>query len=170
MTGWVSRLQLLLALARAVILESESRGTHDHIVLSQIRDSPNLEGQVLVFLSPRNRVARLYPQALGSLFVASYDSQSYCGGIRTRFHTGSLNLLLQTVLFITHRHGLHRKHPVSNSKSIVACVFISAGRCLPSRCSETVVVYMPRSHCKATVVHTTVLSATSRFEANKIST
>jgi hypothetical protein len=55
-----------------------------HILLSQIRDSLNLESQVPLFISHRNRVA----QALGSLFVASYDSQSYNGGIRTRFHTG----------------------------------------------------------------------------------
>jgi hypothetical protein len=34
-------------------------------------------------------VARLYPRALGSLFVASYDSQDYGGGIRTRLHTYS---------------------------------------------------------------------------------
>jgi hypothetical protein len=54
--GWVCRLQLLLVLASAVILRSESRGSHD-ILLSQIRDSPNLEGQVPVFISPRNRVA-----------------------------------------------------------------------------------------------------------------
>jgi hypothetical protein len=44
--GWVCRLQLLLVLASAVTLRSESRGTHDHILLSQIRDSPNMEGQV----------------------------------------------------------------------------------------------------------------------------
>jgi hypothetical protein len=49
-----------------------------------IWDSPNLEGQVPVFISPRNRVAQLYPWELGSLFVASYDSQGYGGGIRTR--------------------------------------------------------------------------------------
>jgi hypothetical protein len=48
--GWVCRLQLLLVLASAVILRSESRRTHDHILLSQIRDSPNLEGQVPVFI------------------------------------------------------------------------------------------------------------------------
>jgi hypothetical protein len=30
--------------------QSESRGTHDHILLSQIRDSPKLEGQVPVFI------------------------------------------------------------------------------------------------------------------------
>jgi hypothetical protein len=44
----------------------ESRGTYDHILLSQIRDSPNQEDQVPVFISPRNRVAQLHPQALGS--------------------------------------------------------------------------------------------------------
>jgi hypothetical protein len=62
---WVCRLQLLLVLASAVILGSESRGTRDHILLSQIRDCLNLEGQVPVFISPRSRVAQLYPQALG---------------------------------------------------------------------------------------------------------
>jgi hypothetical protein len=67
--GWVCRLQLLLVLASAVILRSESRGTHDHILMYQIQDSRNLEGQVPVFISPRNRVARLYPQALGLLLT-----------------------------------------------------------------------------------------------------
>jgi hypothetical protein len=38
MRGWVYRLQLLLALASTVILRSESRETHDHILLSQIWD------------------------------------------------------------------------------------------------------------------------------------
>jgi hypothetical protein len=52
-----------------------------NILLSQIRDSPNLKDQVPVFIPPRNRVAHLYPQALGSLFVASYDSQGYGGSI-----------------------------------------------------------------------------------------
>jgi hypothetical protein len=86
--GWVCRLQLLLVLATAVILMSESCRTHDHILLSQTRDFPNLEGRVFIFISPRNRVAQLYPQALGSLFVASYESQGYGGGIRPRLHTG----------------------------------------------------------------------------------
>jgi hypothetical protein len=38
--GRVCRLQFLLVLASAVILRSESRGTRDHILLSQIRDIP----------------------------------------------------------------------------------------------------------------------------------
>jgi hypothetical protein len=85
--GCVCRLRLLLVLASAVILRSESRGTHDHILLSQIPDSRSLEGQVPVVIYPRNRVALLYPQALGSPFIASYDSQGYGGGIRPRLHT-----------------------------------------------------------------------------------
>jgi hypothetical protein len=53
------------------------------LTLSLSGDSLNLEGQVPVFIYPRNKVAQLYPQALGSLFVASYDSQRYGGVILT---------------------------------------------------------------------------------------
>jgi hypothetical protein len=74
--GRVCHLQLLLMLASAVILRSEFRGTEDNILFSQIRDSPNLEGHAPVYISPRKRVAWLYPQVLDSLFVSSYDTQS----------------------------------------------------------------------------------------------
>jgi hypothetical protein len=72
-TGCVWRLQLLLVLASAVILGFESRGTHDHISLCQIRDSPKLEGQVPVFIFPRN-------------------SQDYGGGIRICMRSSLYNL------------------------------------------------------------------------------
>jgi hypothetical protein len=85
--GWVCRLQLLLGPASAVILGSESDVTHDHILLSKIQDSSNQEGQVPVIIYPRNRVAQLYSQALDSLFVASYDTQGYGGGIQLRLQT-----------------------------------------------------------------------------------
>jgi hypothetical protein len=52
---------MLLALASIFFLGSESLGTRDHILLSQIWDFP---------------------------FVASYDSQGHGGGIRPRLHTG----------------------------------------------------------------------------------
>jgi hypothetical protein len=55
--GRVCHLQLLLDLASTVILGSESHRTRDHILLSQIQDSLNLEHQALIFISPRNRVA-----------------------------------------------------------------------------------------------------------------
>jgi hypothetical protein len=67
---------------------SSVRDPRDSRSLSQFRDSPNMEGQVPVFISPRNMVAQLYPQAPGSHFVASYDSQGYGGGNRTRLHAG----------------------------------------------------------------------------------
>jgi hypothetical protein len=79
---------LLLALASTVILGSESFGTHDHILLSQIPDVTNLKDQVPGFTSPRNIVAKLYPQTLDFLFVSSYDSQAYGGNIGIRLHSG----------------------------------------------------------------------------------
>jgi hypothetical protein len=57
--GRVCRLQLLLVFASAVILGSKSSGTHDLILLSQIRDSVNLEGQAPLCIFPGNRVAQL---------------------------------------------------------------------------------------------------------------
>jgi hypothetical protein len=61
MREWVCHLQLLLALTSAVILGSKCHGTHDHIVLSQIRESPNLEGQFPAFISHMNRVTQFIP-------------------------------------------------------------------------------------------------------------
>jgi hypothetical protein len=53
--GRVCRLQLLLVLASAVILGSESRWIRDHILLSQIRDSPTW----------RAKSPYLYPLGIG---------------------------------------------------------------------------------------------------------
>jgi hypothetical protein len=74
----------------AVIIASQSHGTDDHILLSQMRVSPNLEGQVPIFTSPPGTGgALLHLQALDSLFVASYDSQGYGGCTRPWGHKGS---------------------------------------------------------------------------------
>jgi hypothetical protein len=75
----------------ALILWSEPRGTHDHILLSQIRDSPNLEDQVPVIISPRNRVTQWYPEPLDPIFIASHDSQGCGGDIGTHLDTGMNN-------------------------------------------------------------------------------
>jgi hypothetical protein len=64
-------------------LNAPSRAELETILYCLIWDSPNLEGQVPVFISPRNRVAQLYPRALGSLYAVSYDSRGYSGGILT---------------------------------------------------------------------------------------
>jgi hypothetical protein len=42
-------------------LNGASRAEHVAILYCLIWDSTNLEGQVPVFISPRNRVAQLYP-------------------------------------------------------------------------------------------------------------
>jgi hypothetical protein len=39
------------------------------------RATLNLDDQVPVFMSPSDRVAQLYPQEFGSLFIAIYDTQ-----------------------------------------------------------------------------------------------
>jgi hypothetical protein len=67
--GRVCSLQLLLGLSSAFFLGSGSRWTHDHILLPQFLDYPNLESQVPVFISPRNKVSQLYPQALGYIKI-----------------------------------------------------------------------------------------------------
>jgi hypothetical protein len=91
----VCHLQLLLTLSSAFILRSESRGNGDYILLSQIETS---------------------------LFVASYNSQGYGGGIRTHLHTGTetgvrvsqslfttglWTALVKIPTFILHHCGLH---------------------------------------------------------------
>jgi hypothetical protein len=119
--GQVCRLQFLLVLASAVILGSGSSWTYDYILLSQIRDFPNLEGQVPLFIYPRNKVAKLCPQALGSIFIASYDSQGYGGGIRTCLHVGNQQLKSQSY-FTT--GGLP---PISSSQSQSQSYFTTAG-------------------------------------------
>jgi hypothetical protein len=70
-----------------------------------IWDSPNLEGQVPAFISPRNRVPQLHSRALGSLFVVSYDSQGYGGGSLTNIW-----------------HGLHTKHRVHEFFPCFVCI------------------------------------------------
>jgi hypothetical protein len=74
-----------------------------------------------------------------SFFVASSDSQGHGGGIRPRLHTGNwlgcpISLIYNP--FCTDRVG----NTVSNSSSIVACLFLAAGSFLPSRCLEMDVV------------------------------
>jgi hypothetical protein len=90
-TGRVCSLQLSLFLASAVILWFESRGTHDLILLSQIRDSPNPEGQVLYLISPGTGWPSFAPRNW-FVFVAFYDSQGYAGDIRPFSTCGTLQL------------------------------------------------------------------------------
>jgi hypothetical protein len=65
----------------------------------------------------------------------------------------STQLTAPTVLVITSRHGLHRKH----RSSIVVFVSVAAGTSLLSRCPETIVfIRLSRGHCTATAVRTKI--------------
>jgi hypothetical protein len=50
---------IVAALASAVILGSEPRGTHDHFYCLRFETSLKLEGEVSIFIFPRNGVAQL---------------------------------------------------------------------------------------------------------------
>jgi hypothetical protein len=50
-------------------------------------------------------------------------------------------------LLMVSLHEPHRKHPVSNSIPIVVCVLVDSGTSLPSRCTDTVVVYTQSVTC-----------------------
>jgi hypothetical protein len=103
--GRVCRLQLLLVLASAVFLGSESLGTRGHICCLKFETT---------------------------LFVASYDSQGHGGGIRSRLHTGNCRFSIE-LFFITTLYGPNRKI-IPNNSSIVASVSVAAETCLPSCC------------------------------------
>jgi hypothetical protein len=45
--------------------------------IDSIFETPNLVGHVLVFISPRNRVAQLYPRALGLSIKFTYYCMMY---------------------------------------------------------------------------------------------
>jgi hypothetical protein len=78
---------MLLGLARAITLGSKSRRTYGHILLSHLRlPQPGGPGS-RIYIS-QEQGGPVIPRALGSLFVASYDSRGYGGGILTRLHTG----------------------------------------------------------------------------------
>jgi hypothetical protein len=96
-----------------------------------------MEGQVRVFISPRDRVAQLQPRTLGSPFVASYDSQGHGGGIRTRLHTGSTDSNYQSSLCSPDTEC------TENVSSIIAYSLVAVETC-PQSCSlATAVVLSP---------------------------
>jgi hypothetical protein len=101
-SGRACSLQLLLYLASAVTLESEFRGTHEQILLSQIWDSLNLEGQAPVFISSRNRVAQLWStSSSSSRYIASDGQSASLSWCRAPFGAGDqiFKFLLVTITF-----------------------------------------------------------------------
>jgi hypothetical protein len=147
--GWIYRLQLLLALASAVILGSESRRTHDRTLLSQIRDCPNLDSQVPITgwpsYTPRHwvhfgcllRLAGLRwkysnPPPHGVFPSVSSDSAGLGSSLYSLGSVPTENTA--SWQFPCCYIGVFNSPLYRNGSSILACVFISAGTCLPSRC------------------------------------
>jgi hypothetical protein len=104
--GLVCHLQLLLALASASILGSESCRTRDHILQSQIRDF--LFCRLLRLTRLRWRYSTPPP----------YGNNSQLAGDR------------RYIASVWTQH----KTPFPNNPFIVACVFVNVGKCFPSLC------------------------------------
>jgi hypothetical protein len=96
-------LQLFLGFGSAVTLRPVSHRPHDHNLLSHMRLSKPGEAVPHICI-PRNRVAQLYPWALGSLFIASYDMQGYSGGVLNHLNMG---------YFLSHRNKISASWPAS---------------------------------------------------------
>jgi hypothetical protein len=123
------RLQLLLVLASAVIFVSGSRGTHDHILLSQVRDSPNLEGRIPVFPSPETGWPSYTPR-----HWVPFRRLLRLAGLRWRYSTPPASGVFREDLlpnFPFIRHGPHRKRRLQH-------FFVAVETCLPIRCRATV--------------------------------
>jgi hypothetical protein len=84
-------LQFLLVIASAIIFGFESRGPHDHFLLSQFRRSLNLEGQVLVFIYFRNMGGPVLSSAIGFLFHHLLRLAGLRRRCSTRLHTKNSN-------------------------------------------------------------------------------
>jgi hypothetical protein len=101
MREWVCRLQLLIALPEQSLSGPSPAGRMTTLYCLRF-DTPHLKGQVPVFISPRSRVALLYPPALGSLFFASWISSSLQGGFHslavTMESVGCLSVSLEASL------------------------------------------------------------------------
>jgi hypothetical protein len=108
----MSHLWLLPVLVRAFVLGSESPGTRDYILLSQSRDF---------------------------LFVASYYSLGYCGGIRPHLHMG------MPCRLSTNCPPYNISAPTAQKAPFLCCclqLLLRKYACLRSSCSVTVVVYL----------------------------
>jgi hypothetical protein len=103
-------------------------------------------------------VAQLYPLAPGSLYVASYDSRGYGGGIRTRLHAGVIVTQLPRRLLLCSLGTDRIENAAYNSSSIVA------GRCLAK--ALLFIESLPRNEqCLSS--HVTI-SSVSKLEAQSL--
>jgi hypothetical protein len=139
MRGRVCRLQLLVGLSSEVILRSESRGTHNHILLSQIRDFVNLEGSGPRIYIPQEEGGPVIPPGTGLPFRRLLR----LARLRWRYSNRSLCRLVQLVSLYSLGADVTENtvsvvslvYLFSNNYSIVARIFVAVGTCLRSRLS-----------------------------------
>jgi hypothetical protein len=112
--GRVCNLLLLLLLASAVSLGSKSRGTQDHILLSQFLKLSQPGGPVPVFISPRNR----YTPGHWVPFPSSLTTRKATVEV---FYLASAREIFEINPTMNFRHWPHRKHIFRSS--IVGRVF-----------------------------------------------
>jgi hypothetical protein len=89
----------------------------------------------------------------------SGNSSTSCSQVRSLLSLSYRTKLLTDWISPTFLHGPSIKH----CSSIVACVFVAAGTCMPIRCLETsfitpLFIRLSLSHSIATATHTTVFS------------
>jgi hypothetical protein len=65
-------------------------------------------------------VVHIYPRALGSLSVASYDSQGYGGGILSRLLTGNLIVIIKGIQEVQLRFTKPKSIVLSTGASLVS--------------------------------------------------
>jgi hypothetical protein len=70
-----------------------TRNSWPHFTVSDSRRTQPGEPGPRIYIPQEQGDPKIYPQALGSLFVASYDSQGYGGGIRTGLHTAGVLII-----------------------------------------------------------------------------
>jgi hypothetical protein len=116
----VCRLQFLLVLASAVILGFESRETRDHILLSQIRDLPNLEGQAPYLYAPGTG----WPSYIPRHWVPFSSPPTTRRATAEVFEQASTRCCSVIIYKITPRRGPHRKQSLHCCAIVVViCVY-----------------------------------------------
>jgi hypothetical protein len=127
--GWVRNLlvQLVLGLARAVALGSNSSRKHGHILLPHMK-LPKPGGPVSRIYTSQEQGGSIIPRVLSSLSVTSHDSQGYGGSILTRLHKGIGEGVGQWMrdLFLTDPTEYLPPHlkPETHSVSVTLCSYV----------------------------------------------
>jgi hypothetical protein len=115
--GRVCLLQLLLSSPAQSVSGPSPSGLMITIYCLRFWDSPNLEHKVPVFITPRNVMARLCPQALGYVTHLSKITPLYTLGTnRTESSTAKCSYI---VWWRRYPLGPHRKHGSTVSCAIV---------------------------------------------------